>query len=50
MPAKKFNYIIGRYWEGKGGAISAYMMMSSEVFFGTEEDAEKSRRKKVACV
>lgn len=41
--SKKFNYTIGRYWKGKSGAISTYMLYSSDVFFGTQKEAEDNK-------
>ena len=38
---KEFNYIIGRYWNGKDGQICAYTVYT-EVHFGTLEEANKT--------
>lgn len=35
---KKFNYCVGRYWNGKDGQVSVYAY-GSEVHYGTMEDA-----------
>jgi len=43
MSNKEFNYVIGRYWKGKSGAISSYTLFSSDLYYGTEKEAEKSK-------
>lgn len=37
---KKFNFVIGFYWEGEEGSIGAYMWRGSEVKFGTLKEAK----------
>jgi len=40
------NYIIARYWAEypqEGNRLSAYTLMNSQVFYGTEEEAEEMR-------
>lgn len=35
---KKFNYAVGRYWEGDNGSVGCYAY-GSEVHYGTMADA-----------
>lgn len=39
---KQFNYAVGRYWNGKDGALSVYSY-HGETFYGTLEQAENFR-------
>lgn len=42
---KEFSYIIGRPWsEHDPEHISAYALMSSQVFFGTRKDAKETKK------
>jgi hypothetical protein len=36
---KKFNYAVGRYWEGESGSVGCYNYFG-EVHYGTMEDAK----------
>jgi hypothetical protein len=36
---EKFNYCVGRYWEGNRGSIGCYTYLG-EVKYGTMEEAE----------
>lgn len=44
MSNKEFNYVIGRYWKGKSGAISSYTLFSSDLYYSNKEDAERNKK------